>query len=252
VVGPARSGTTILAKLLNSHPQILITDEAAIFLTISGIIANSRKGVGAGLWYGKTYNQEWADLLQEKAKDLAFDFYQRVAAAEKKESLSYWGDKHPHYSSILPFINSLYPEARFIMLVRDPRDVAVSLAEMNKWTLPEAILGAALFFSQYRLFFSQNPHLPRLHVRFEEMVKDYLATAARVRNWLELPVTREVEEFCQEKAFRDAHGPMTADTEKKNFAHRVGRWRSVFGPAEERLANELLAPFILEHGYELS
>jgi len=39
---------------------------------------------------------------------------------------------------------------------------------------------------------------------------------------------------------------------QRSPSSRVGRWRSSFGPAEKRLANELLAPFILEHGYELS
>jgi hypothetical protein len=54
LVGAARSGTTILAKILNSHPKILMTDETAVFLALSGLIEKSREGVSAGLWYGKT------------------------------------------------------------------------------------------------------------------------------------------------------------------------------------------------------
>ena len=41
-----------------------------------------------------------------------------------------WGDKTPRYVESIPFISGLFPDARFVHLVRDGRDVALSYANV--------------------------------------------------------------------------------------------------------------------------
>lgn len=217
LVGAAKSGTTILAKILNSHPRILMTDEAAVFLALSGLIAGSREGVQAGLWYGKSYNDLWAEILQTKSVDLISEFYERIADAEGKGAVAFFGDKHPHYCNCLDFIVDLFPETRLLFLVRDPRDVAVSISKMNQWPLAEGIRATAEFLALYQLFFEKRPEVPVLTVRYEDLVVNYAKTVETVLRWLGLDLDPSVVSFIESRARLDAHGPMTEWNYSQNF-----------------------------------
>lgn len=250
VLGAARSGTTILAKILNSHPRILLTDETAVFLALSGLIANSREGVTAGLWYGKTYNSLWADLIASKSRELVLEFYERIAQAEGKENLLFWGDKHPQYCNCLDFILEIFPNARFVFLAREPRDVAVSLAEMNKLVFREGIEAVKVFFDRYHTFFAAHPELPLFMLKYEDLVNDYLKATQSVLGWLGLAMDSQVETFIRQRASLDAHGPMLAGETSKDFSRSVGRWRNVFGQEDEALARSLLGDVLTRYGYD--
>lgn len=251
LIGPPRSGSTILAKTLNTHPNLLMTDETAVFLALAALIEKSHKGVKEGLWYGKTYNHLWADLLQEKSRELIWEFYDRIAAHEGKKALQFWGDKHPHYCNCLDFIYELFPDSRFIFLVRDPRDAAVSLAKLNNWSLEKAIEGLYVFFSRYQRFFSRFSKIPMYQLRYEELVSNYQAETARVFGWLGLPWAKETEQFIAERAGRDAHTEMGDDVPWRNFSQSVGRWREVLNPSQVRLAHQLLGEFMARFSYDL-
>lgn len=249
LLGAARSGTTILAKILNSHPDILMTNETAVLLALAGLIKKSRQGVTAGVWYGKTYNVLWADLLRQRAKELVVDFYEQIAAAEGKESVAFWGDKHPYYCDCLEFIHELFPNAKYIFIIRDPRDVATSIAQMVSVPLAMGISSVARFLEAYDAFFQNHPELPIYMVKYEDLVADYRTTTMGVLDWLGLPMTPEVERFVQERSSRDAHTPMTDDIPRRDFRMSVGRWREVFGEEEWRLALRRLGAFLKRYGY---
>lgn len=249
LVGAARSGTTILAKILNSHPKILMTDETAVFLALSGLIEKSREGVSAGLWYGKTYNVLWADFLQEKARDLVLGFYERVAREQGRQDLAFWGDKHPHYCNCLEFIYHCFPNARFIRLIRDPRDVATSIAEMNQWSLEEGIRATAIFLDEYESFFLGHRGLPVFELKYEDMVRNYTETTGKLLAWLGLGMAPEVANFISENAGPNAHTAMTEDVPIRNFATSVQRWRKVFDSTHEMLAMEIFGRYLERYGY---
>lgn len=249
LLGAARSGTTVLAKILNSHPRVLMTDETAVFLLLAGVIEKARVGVREGLWYGKTYNQQWAELLKEQARPLVRKFYERIAKEEGKTQLAFWGDKHPHYAACLDFIHELFPQARYVFLRRDPRDVAVSIARMNNWPLAEGIRAAEEFYRLYREFFDRHPELPVFHLRYEELVRDYAHAAGEVFHWLGLETTAEVEQFLALKARRDAHTPMREEDPEQDFSRSVGRFHQVFSEEDHALAEEVLGPYVRQLRY---
>ena len=77
------------------------------------------------------------------AADAAQDAYRFVAAAPfeayaAQHGKRRWGDKTPHYVHHVDHLLRLWPRARFVVLVRDGRDVALSLRRMpfgpnNAW-----------------------------------------------------------------------------------------------------------------------
>lgn len=125
VVGCARSGTTLLAAMLGDHPQIAEWSEA-----------NSLWDPGWFPWRPElqgepplevdtaAFNERWWRQNRHRRRDVAaaFGAYQ---ALEGRELLL---NKSPFHTFRVPQLLELFPEARFVHLVRDGRAVAHSYA----------------------------------------------------------------------------------------------------------------------------
>jgi Sulfotransferase family len=138
IVGSARSGTTLLRLMLNAHPKVAIPPESR-FIT--------------ELWTGHD-EVEVDPLLSELEANNRFQTWELPIAAVKREldgrsSARYaevmeaaytayaraqgkrrWGDKTPRYVRDIPLLAGLWPDARFIHLIRDGRNVALSYADV--------------------------------------------------------------------------------------------------------------------------
>jgi hypothetical protein len=100
---------------------------------------------------------------------------------------SRWGDKTPIYYSHMAVIQRVLPEARFIHVVRDGRDVALSHAGL--WFGPGAHEDAALWWvSRVQDARRQADLVPAyLEVRYEDLITDTESTLRRICQFLRLP-----------------------------------------------------------------
>jgi hypothetical protein len=249
-IGCPRSGTTLLAKVLNAHPSILVTNETAVFLFLNDAISKSRLGVDSGLLYGKEYYDLWADHLAAEAQSLIESYYSRIIAKEGKQGLQYWGEKHPHHFECLDFISSLYPSARYIYLMRDPRDAACSISTMVNVDHYSALSGWRDAAVQYETFVRRLPPDYLLVIRYEDFIEDYHSMAMRVLGWLGLDYAPEVDRFVRQYQNVDAHGLLAPEPERIEFRTRsVLRWRAEFSEEEKRYAREFVGDFLARYGY---
>jgi hypothetical protein len=149
VVGMPRSGTKLLRTLLNQHPNISILSVESEFLpswqkswASFGPLsewANFEKFYSwtTKLTYFYLYREEVGEQISarvwfESCKgkfDIAtvFEALARHDSGTAKTTDVIWGDKSPSYVRSISFLNSIYPDARFIHIVRDVRDYAISL-----------------------------------------------------------------------------------------------------------------------------
>ena len=143
-VGCGRSGTTLLRAMFNAHPEMAVPDEVAFIIRYSrphraveyGWPRRFDAGRCADLIVADSSFRRWA-LTEPEARDALRDpppasfpaairrLYGRVAALEGK---SRYGDKTPMHVLHLHRLGRLFPEARFVHIVRDGRDVASSYA----------------------------------------------------------------------------------------------------------------------------
>ena len=132
VVGVGRSGTTLLRLMLDAHPELAIGPETQF---VPELIDLAREGASANeLVDAMRAARTWADFdlnadtLRERAEggDLAAvlrAFYGLYAETRGKPR---WGEKTPGYVRRMQPIGELLSEARFVHLIRDGRDVALS------------------------------------------------------------------------------------------------------------------------------
>jgi len=140
VVGVNRSGTTLLRMMLDSHPELAVPPEThfipALLEHIEALDRPSPDDVADFL----VAHRRWGDFgiseqdLRERLKQapsaqpkhVLRSFYGLYAEAQGKER---YGDKTPGYVKRMRLVERCLPEARFVHLIRDGRDVALSRDE---------------------------------------------------------------------------------------------------------------------------
>jgi hypothetical protein len=135
VVASPRSGTTLLRMMLDAHPQVAVPFETHFVPELIAAV-----GAGAGpddALAVITEHRRWGDFgldrdaLLERLRahdrlapgDAVRDFYLAYAATQGKPR---WGDKTPEYLEFMGQISKAVGEARFVHVIRDGRDVALS------------------------------------------------------------------------------------------------------------------------------
>lgn len=135
VVGVGRSGTTLLRLMLDSHPELAIPPETHF---LPALIERARVGAdGEALVVAIVESRNWKDFgldpdcLRERVAELEDAGAAGVSRAffglyaDRRGKLR-WGDKTPIYVEHMRAIASELGEARFVHLIRDGRDVALS------------------------------------------------------------------------------------------------------------------------------
>lgn len=147
IVGVPRSGTTLLRLMLDSHSELAIPPETG-FLQSPDIRAMREDPSRAASAITRFPDDApaWADFgideatFLERARRLPADarledvlrmFYRLYARAHGKPRA---GDKTPSYLQCMPDVAQVLPEAHFIHIIRDGRDVAVSWSQT--WFAP--------------------------------------------------------------------------------------------------------------------
>ena len=250
LIGAPRSGTTILANLLNAHAEVLLTNETAVFLQLNAVIEKSRLCARAGIPFGRTYRDLWAGNLRERSKRLIESYYERIAAHERRENIKYWGEKHPHLHTCLHYVSELYPEAIYIYAVRDPRDVACSIAQMNGVAVGRAVESCLRFIDEYEQFVASLAPGRVKVVRYEDLVVDYESVFSDTLRVLGLDLDEASKEYLRMHANRDAHTlgqypPRAVDFSKRS----VERWTRDMSKDEQSYAWTKFNSFMARHGY---
>jgi LPS sulfotransferase NodH len=130
VLGCGKSGTTWLVNLLNGHEQVAIRGEGCFAYQLVPLMQQAFGGFNK---HQTKYRKDPASVLQpldqlmlcRTAVDALLAHY--LEAADKDVTkLRVIGDKTPQHAVTLELLAQVYPDARYIHIVRDPRDVAVS------------------------------------------------------------------------------------------------------------------------------
>jgi len=179
-----------------------------------------------------------------------------------------WGEKTPGYATNMIEIQKALPEARFIHLIRDGRDVALSAMDRAKRPLTA---GQVAKRWQRRITKARKQSRKVNHyleARYEDLVLDTEPTLRRITDFLELPwdagmldyherAAERLNEMARELPATDKRPQLEQDHRLKIHAltkeppkrDRVERWREQMSE-EDRVAFEQIAGKLLEElGY---
>lgn len=239
LAGCPRSGTTLLERMLDSHPQLVSSAESMVW----------RNTVWMPLlreFPGASSMRSVLEKITRQRIEAARDRYWRGIAQTVEGAIGdrLLLDKNPSIFPELAGAARVFPEARVLVALRDPRDIVwscftqylpVNIATAAFVGLESTAEQVAVELGQW---FRLRPRLATqwLELRYESMVKQPDLELRRVLSFLGLPWSPEVMAFHERGD--PVRSPTYATASRPVYREAVGRWRryaALIEPLEARL-----------------
>jgi hypothetical protein len=268
IVGNDRSGTTMLRLILDRGPDVAIPPESMYLTDFASAFDDGVAADAAGarelaerVWnHPKVLLWELPGAPPQVPPGLsAQDAYRLIVEAPfrayaARHGKARWADKTPHYVHHVDHLLRVWPRARFVVLVRDGRDVALSLRRMpfgpnNAWAAAQWWARGIRAGER-----AQREHAGAvLTVRYEDLARDPEREVTRTCEFLDLAYTPEM--LAIERADRSKIVPEQASWFPTLFdginTRAVGRWRREMSARDQRVFAALAGPELARLGYDV-
>lgn len=249
LLGFLRSGTTLTEQVLDAHPDLIATDESTILhemgqelARMSGVENNHGRALGS--------------ITLEKIAQLRQFYWRRMREEYGNEVMrKQLVDKNALNTIDLGLISVVFPEAKILFALRDPRDVAISCYMQAFSPSPATVnlLSWQGIGRQYEAIMDYWLHLrpliqPKiLEIRYEDLVTEFEICYRGVFEFLDLPWAQRVANFHSNAKRRYISTPSFAAVSQPIYKSAIARWRNYEQPMQELLPS--LGRFIVEFGY---
>ena len=287
IVGNSRSGTTMLGRILGKHTNIhtfgelhffenLVSGDAVInqdemdkdsaVAIIERLLTSSRDGFFAHVDVGKYCNEANEIFYASSQKDPGSIYRTFLHYETKRNGKCIPCEQTPRYLFSLKEIFLLYPDARVINMIRDPRDILVS--QRNKWK--RRFLGAKNIplseafrsWSNYHPFliaklwascihqadaFDRHPNV--ISLKFEQLLAQPESSIRDVCNFLSIefePAMLQIPQIGSSSG-TDKPDSLGVDSTRAQSWQAGGLSRS-----EQKICEWVSGHEMLNHGYSLS
>lgn len=231
IVGCPRSGTTLLQRIVNAHPEIAVIHETSwlpgwyekrVGLTPDGYVTPELVSRLMDRGRFRKLGITRAELQVLVDSDQRIDYATFVSRVfdlyGSKHAKRIVGEKTPRYVRTLPALHSLWPTAKFVHIIRDGRDVCLSsldwrerlsrkgierlrhLANMPSWSGDRLSTTALWWEWHVRLGRESGAVLgPDLYfeVRYESLVDNTQRVCEKLCDFMGVPYEESMDDFEQ-------------------------------------------------------
>lgn len=243
VVGARRSGTNWLQRVLTAHPDVVgVPSETYLFSHgLAPLVERFQHAAVGSARTGFVYMDpdELRDALRAFC-DRVFDGIREALGPEAERIC----ERTPDHVRHLDLMGELYPDGRFVHIVRDGRDVARSLRSQT-WGPTSVEEAAAEWRSAIEAARRSAASLEHYHeVRYEELLGDPPSQVEQLFGHLGLPASEETVET----ALLEAGVRYNVDRRAPEVG--AGKWAEAFDADELGRFYEVAADTLRELGYE--
>jgi len=282
VVGCPRSGTTLLQYMLRAHPRIsMATGESHFIIPLSRRVAEfgdlaspegqrrilvameaqSRSFLETDL-HGMQYDRE---RLVRRFQELAVSTYPALIDAlfmenARGEGKVRWADKTPWYVLHMDHLRKLFPDARFVHLIRDGRDVALSLFRRRHDFQVYNTYCAARYWEIYvargREIGSRLPSDMYQEFYYEQLIQDPKPLLQRLCAFLGEEYSDDLLRYQKAGEVGRQPGKANGSASSKTpllsgpiVADNHNKWEREFTESQRRLFEHAVGDLLSGHGY---
>ena len=244
LLGYPRSGNTLAENVLASLPGVVAIEERPTLRVADQAYLAAPEGLAA------LARASGAELQAMRAS-----YWQKVAEAGIAAAGRTLVDMDPLKGTRLPLIARLFPHARVVLMLRDPRDVVWSCFRTN-FALSNAALdfttiegAAAHYDAMMRLIATARARLPlTVHeLRYEDLIADFDAATRALCAFAGVPWDPAMRRFDKTAKARGV-ATASAGQVRKGLYDGSGQWRPFARWLEP--AMPLLAPWVERFGYD--
>ncbi|HYW34314.1 MAG TPA: sulfotransferase [Balneolaceae bacterium] len=262
IVGAGRSGTKLLRRFLNNHSSISLTifetkfipdfiaweqkksrsqlsiDHYFSFLKDTTFYhrASRQKPLDESLIKSNIPSNEPADFIENILKYYSVKFH-------NFDTFNYiWGDKSPLYLRHTDLLFGLYPSAKILHIIRDPRDVALSYRK----TWGKSLSGTA---EKWRSLMAQsgnirNPNYFELH--YEDLIQAPEKILTNICDFLDIPYEPSMGELNKE-----VEKSSTSGQTNKILRNNFQKYKQALNSRQVQKIERITKKYLLLKGYSL-
>jgi len=261
IVGCPRSGTTFLAHMINRFLDIHVARDAGVFLRFNRELpsygdlsqrANMKRLIDdlykdamfrkRFLERGLALNQ--ADLCEAVREPSYVSLVRQVfVETARAHGKSYWGNKKPSYALRLADTEAIFPEAKTIHIIRDARDVVLSMRRSSNLLVEKNWYFAASDWVEHVALARRAGEIlgPRryLEIKYENLLTEPIAVFERLLEFIEAD-----DAGAQlEKVREGIHGKVRAGNYDK--------WRTEMPERAIRVVERVAGDLLADLGYQV-
>jgi tetratricopeptide (TPR) repeat protein len=244
--GYPRSGTTLIEQVLDTHDGLVSADESIVM----------GDDVVTPLRLSRPLTVPWLEVLNDAPPELLLQLQNRYFAHTDVFLGAPAGgrlllDKNPALTLAVPSIYRAFPMAKFLIALRDPRDVVISCflqpvpanAVSAHWhTAGDAARHCAATLQGWLKLRAVLPPEAWMEIRYEDTTADLPATARRALEFLRLPWDERVIAFHEHARKKHVHSPTYAAVTEPVHRRAIGRWQRYQRYLEPHI--KVLAPLL--------
>jgi len=170
----------------------------------------------------------------------------------RKHGKQRWGEKTPGHFRYVPLIKAAFPDAKVISVIRDPRDVSLSLRKVP-WSSNNVLHHAwhwrqyVRLSQRYRTWYEDD----YLEIKYEDLLSDPRTTLEELCDFLHLPFEPQMLSFYEKRA-------LTFDLEREPWKRKASqpldptnmmKWVREMPPKEVKVAELLASRELKAKGY---
>lgn len=248
VIGVMRSGSTLLARMLGAHGAIYAPAEPHLITPLAHLG-----------YYDKVERAPYDPIITQRAaralvpalarqeedylealRACTDSLYSKLLAPSGRRLLV---DKTPAYALVLDFLVKLYPDARYVVLTRNPMAVWSSVVD-------------SFFDGNHEVAHAHNPVLeryvpaigrflrerpvPRVHLRYEDLVQDPEGQTRRLCEHLSIPFEAHMIDYGEQasgqiEAPRGLGDPIRAARESRPTTDSLDKWTKALEGRPEKV-----------------
>jgi hypothetical protein len=206
VCGFPSGGTDLMKTILNAHPDMFINGEMPLLVRLSEygykgetVLETQNdirrfKAVLGGLdTWNNIKNLHQADniLMDKEKKQLTVRDAMQKLFSDKNARV--WGNKTPQYTENMQKLFKIFPDAHWLIVTRDPRDICLSWK--NKWG-KNVVFCASKWATRMKSGFEQARTKPNhcLFVRYEDLLLKTEEMCKKICRFLGIPFSKRMLE----------------------------------------------------------
>ncbi|MFM7163325.1 MAG: sulfotransferase family protein, partial [Planctomycetaceae bacterium] len=258
LIGHGSSGTSICAGLIRKYCAVAFGNESQFMLRLAklskdwGDLSNPAiLKAAVRRMLAERYFQRAAEIYdfhptleqitgRVRQPTMAGVYHALFELMADHQHTTRWGDKSPEYMDRLPELGALFPNAQYILVVRDGRDTALSV--IPRYFGPNNLITAAEEWGETarhgREFLETIPADRKLVIRYEDLMTDPVARLREVMGFLQAQ-PRDPQMLDR------AAAQIRSELKAENF----DKWKKKMSPRDRETFEAIAGPELKYYGY---
>jgi len=278
ILGKGRSGTSLLQNMLDAHPGIIGGPESKFMVILYPRYKHINKWresdildfvdklymepLFATLWH--IDRKELTETLLSAKEVASYTLLCKIVYYQMrkgKENLIFISDKNPQYIIHLNTISKLFPEAKYVHIVREPRDNIYS--DVTSFHIGNVLFRTYQWLAFNSIVEKRKKREPGkyLTILYENLVSDPEGTMKTVSEYLNISFTTDITQN-KSPEWLDTHYKKIGVTGDRQLIHRnllkpinttnVGKWKNKMNPYDQTIAELIAGDFAKKmYGYDI-